>query len=184
MRILTCLSGSLLVLALTVTGCGGGGDAGENAKDTSPATPSGKPAAAGVDVCELLTPGGLEAAFGSPFGDGELTHQEDTGADVCAWTSTDAASEATFSITVLTQDRLAGAFKSNGSRVAELFEQTKLAYPNAKAVELGDEAFASAGEVQVLDRDTWYSLSFHRAGAGDGAVEGLKKLATQVIGRP
>ncbi|MEU7003588.1 hypothetical protein [Nonomuraea sp. NPDC046570] len=181
MRFLTGLSGSLLVFALTVTGCGGDG-AGKDAKDTPSASPGDKSADAGEDVCKLLTPGDLKATFGSPFGDGKLTHQEDTGADQCVWTSAGAASGATFSITVLSQDRLAGVFKSNGTSVTELFEQTKLAYPNAEAVDLGDEAFAAVSEVQVLDRDTWYSLSFH--GAGDGAVDGLKKLATQVVGRP
>ncbi|MFI6503944.1 hypothetical protein [Nonomuraea typhae] len=158
MRILTGLSGSLLVLALTLTGC------------------------ASKDACTLLAAGDLEAAFGRPFGDGKPTHQEDTGADQCAWTSTDAAPGVTFSITVLSQDRLAGAFKTSGMTLAELFEQSKLAYPNAEAVDLGDAAYAAVGEVQVLDGGAWYSLSVH--GAGDGAVGGLKELAERVAGRP
>ncbi|TDD91149.1 DUF3558 family protein [Actinomadura rubrisoli] len=185
MRILAGLSGSLLVLALAVTGCGddGGGDegGGEDAKGTPSASPGAKSADAGVDVCKLLTPRDLEASFGRPFGDGKPAHQEDSGADQCVWTSTGAASGATFSITVLSQGRLAGAFKSNGASVAELFKQTKLAYPNAKAVKLGDEAFASVSELQVLERDTWYSLSFH--GGGGNAVGGLKELARRVVGR-
>ncbi|TCO59611.1 hypothetical protein [Actinocrispum wychmicini] len=155
MRILIGLSA--LALALTVTGCGG------------------KSAEEGVGACKLLTPSDLEATFDSPFRDGKPTHQDDTGADQCVWTS----SGGTFSITVLSQDRLAGAFKSNGMKVADLFEQAKLAYPNAKAIDLGDKAFASVSEVQVLDRDTWYSLSFH----GAGTVEKLTELATRVVRR-
>ncbi|MEU5863254.1 DUF3558 family protein [Nonomuraea sp. NPDC047529] len=182
MRILAGVSGSLLVLALAVTGCGGDGD-GEEAKGAPSASPVGtsksRSADAGADACKLMTAGDLEAAFGGPFGDGKPAHQEDTGADQCVWTSAGAASGSTFSITVLHQDRLAGVFKSNGMSVADLFEQAKLAYPKAEAVDLGDKAFAAVGELQVLDHDTWYSLSFH----GAGSVGGLKKLAARVVGR-
>ncbi|MFI6603649.1 hypothetical protein ACIBHX_46090 [Nonomuraea sp. NPDC050536] len=178
MRILTGVSGSLLVLALAVTGCGGDGKEAKGASSASPVGTS-KSADAGADACKLVAAGDLEAAFGSPFGGGKPAHQEDTGADQCVWTSTGAAPGSTFSITVLRQDRLAGVFKSNGMSVADLFEQAKLAYPKAEAVDLGDKAFAAVGEVQVLDRDTWYSLSFH----GAGSVGGLKKLAARVVGR-
>jgi hypothetical protein len=170
MRILT----GLLVLALAVTGCG--------SDDPEPqgATYGDKAEGVKVDACKLLTPADLEAAFGSPFGDGELSHKE-SGADQCAWTSTDAAQAKTFSIAVLREDGLDETHKSAGQSLADVFKQTKAAYPNAEPVNLGDEAYAAVSEVQVLDADTWYSFTAY-LGAGIDPLGGLKKLATQVVG--
>lgn len=177
MRILAGLSGSLLVLALAATGCGS--DEPDKESDDPASAASGDPGAT-VDVCTLLTPADLEAKFGSQFDDGEVTHEEGTGADQCVWTSTATGSAETFSFTVLSQDGLAGELEASGMTVAELFERTKLAYPNAEPLELGDESYISVKEVQVLAGDTWYSLSFH--GTSGTAVDGLKELAAQVVG--
>lgn len=179
MRILTGLSGSLLALALVLTGCGSD-DSEKEPKDSSSASNGDKSEDVNVDACKLLAAADLEEQFGSPFGDGDLTHQEETGGDQCVWTSTEAGSAETFSIIVLRQDGLGGVLETSGMSLAELFEQTKLAYPNAEAIDLGDEAYISVHEVQVLDGDTWYSLSFH--GTSDTAVDGLKALAAQVAG--
>jgi hypothetical protein len=181
MRILTGLAGSLMVLALAVTGCGSDDADKEPNGGASPST-GDKSAGVIVDACKLLTPADLKEKFGSPFGGGELTHQEDSGADQCVWTSADDSPAKTFSATVLRQDGLDDAFGAGGLAIAQLFEQTKAAYPNAEAVDLGDEAYVAVTEVQVLDGGTWYSFSIH--GAGDGAVEGVKELAAQVVGRP
>lgn len=181
MRILTGLSGSMLVLALAVTGCGS--DSDKEPQGTSSSDPSGA-ATAGVitDACKLVTPGNLEATFGSPFGDGKLAHQTDSGADQCVWTSTGSAAEQTFSVIVLRQAGVDEAFGSGGLTVAQLFEQTKAAYPNAEPVELGDEAYASVTEVQVLANATWYSFSLYGGSDSDSALDGVKGLAAQVVG--
>jgi len=175
MRIRTGLPGALLVLALVLSGCGGNDSAG-----ATKATPSASAGGKSEGVCKLLTPAELEAKFGTAFGDGVPTHQE-TGADLCTWTSANASPAKTFSITVLRQDSLDGALKSSGQTVAELFEQTKAAYPKAVSVDLGDQAYASPSEVQVLDGDTWYSFSAF-LGTGSGAIDILKDLAARVVG--
>jgi len=175
MRIRTGLSGILLVLALGLTGCGGNDSAG-----ATKATPSASAAATSDGVCKLLTPADLEAKFGSAFGDGVSSHQE-TGADQCLWTTKDATPAKTFSITVLHQNNLDGALKSSGMDVAALFKQAKAAYPKAVSVDLGDEAYASPSEVQVLDGDTWYSFSAF-LGTGNAAADILQDLAARVVG--
>lgn len=177
MRILSGLSGSLLVLALAVTGC-----ANDDPGKESKAEPSAvKGEGATTDACKLLKPADLKAKFGSQFDDGVLTHQAETGGDQCTWTTTDGAAAKTFSVTVLNQAGLAGALKTTGMSVAELFDQAKLAYPKAKPVDLGDKAYSSVNELQVLDGDTWYSFSMY-LGASHGPADVLKELATQVVG--
>jgi len=175
MRIRTGLSGAFVVLALVLAGCGSG-DSDAAAKGAPSASKAGKSEGA----CALLTPAEVGAKFGSTFGDGVPTRQE-TGADVCVWTSTSGTPAKTFSITVLRQGNVEGALKSSGLQVPELFAQAKAAYPKAEKIDLGDAAYATAGEVQVLDGDTWYSFSAY-LGAGRTAVDGLKQLATQVVG--
>lgn len=177
MKTVAGLCGTLVVLTLVLGGCG---DSGEAAQGTPSATVADKSSAATVDVCKLLTPGGLEQQFGISFGDGVPAHQEETGSDQCVWTSSGGSPATTFSVTVLRQDGLRGDLKSSGMTLAQLFEQTKGAYPKAKAIDLGDQAYIAAREVQVLAGDTWYSFSFH--GPDDTGVDGLKALAAQVVG--
>jgi len=179
MRFLAGLSASLLLVALAVTGCGDDGSDDES-KDTSSASSGDQAEGVTVDACALLTPADVETAFGSPFDDGELSHQE-TGADQCVWKSTDASEEMTFSVAVVRQDGLDSSLESSGQTVAELFEQTKAAYPNAEALNLGDEAYAAVSEVQVLDSDTWYSLTAY-LGAGVDPLDELKQLAALAVG--
>ncbi|MEV0800419.1 hypothetical protein AB0I34_22185 [Kribbella sp. NPDC050281] len=175
MRTVAGVSGSLLVLVLALSGCG---NSGEAAKGTPSATIENTSGAA--DACQLLTPGGLEQQFGIAFGAGAATHQEETGSDQCVWTSSGGTPATTFSLTVLRQDGLRGDLKSSGMTLAQLFEQTKGAYPKAKVIDLGDQAYIAAREVQVLAGDTWYSFSFH--GPDDTGVDGLKAVAAQVVG--
>lgn len=160
MRMLTGLP--LLVLALAVTGCGDDGE-----KESA-------------GVCALVPGAEMEKAFGSPFGQGKLTHEDSTGADQCSWTSSGSASK-TFAVTVLRQDGLEGDFAAGGRTVAQLFEQAKAAYPNAKPLQLGDESYAAVSEVQVLDGDTWYSFTAY-LGAGADPIDALTTLAARVVG--
>ncbi|TCC65850.1 hypothetical protein E0H73_02660 [Kribbella pittospori] len=175
MRTVAAVTGSLLVLVLALSGCG-------NSDETAKGTPSAnvEDKSAGAAACKLLTPGGLEQQFGVSFGDGVPSHQEETGSDQCVWTSSGGVSTTTFSLTVLRQDGLRGDLKSSGMTLAQLFQQTKGAYPKAKAIDLGDQAYIAAREVQVLAGDTWYSFSFH--GPDDTGVDGLKAVAAQVVG--
>lgn len=177
MRTVAAVPGSLLVLGLALSGCGNSDEAANSTPSAPVANTSG---AATVDACKLLTPGGLEQRFGVSFGAGALTHQEETGSDQCVWTSSGGASTTTFSLTVLRQDGLRGDLKSSGMTLAQLFEQTKGAYPKAKPIDLGDQAYIAAREVQVLAGDTWYSFSFH--GPDGTGVDGLKAVAAQVVG--
>lgn len=180
MRFIAGLSGSLLVLALAVTGCGSG-DPDKKSKDASSGSSGDKAEGVTVDACALLTPADLETTFGGPFDDGELTHQEETGADQCHWTSADGPEEMTFSIAVVSRAGLGGDLESSGMTVAELFEQAKTAYPNAVAMDLGDQSYAAVSEVQVLDGDRWYSFTAY-LGAGADPLDGLKELAAHVVG--
>lgn len=184
MRIRTGVSGSLLVLALAIAGCGGD-EPDQESKDTSSApsdAPSDDPAeGATVDACTLVTSADLEETFDSSFDGGELTHHAETGADQCLWTTTDTASPETFAVTVLREDGLDGTLETSGMSLAELFEQAKSAYPNAEAVDLGDAAYAAVSEVQVLDGDTWYSFTAY-LGAGGEPLDELEELAAQVVG--
>lgn len=175
MRIVTGLSGSLFVLALALTGCGSDSDKESN---DSPSTSSG---AEPLDTCTLLTAADLQKVFASPFDDGELTHQEQTGGDQCVWTNKDAPPVKTFSITVLRQDALGGAFKSAGVKVSELHQQGKDLMPDAEEIDLGDDAYLAGTTLAVLDGDTQYSFSTF-LGTSDEALAGLKALAAQVVG--
>jgi hypothetical protein len=182
MRITTGITGSFFVLALALTGCGGDGDdkkttGSSSTKDDNSDASSSEP----LDVCKLITTADLQKQFGSPFDEGELTHQEQTGGDQCVWTNSDAPPVKTFSITVLRQDALGGAIKKSGLSVEELFDQTKAAYPDAQDYDLGDKAFISGSEIQVLEGETSYSFSTF-LGTSDTAITGLKALAAQVVG--
>jgi hypothetical protein len=188
MRIRTCLLGALLVLGLAVSGCGGD-DSDKSSKSTS-ATGSSNDSSKdsgddssseSLDVCGMLTPADLQGAFGSPFEQGELTHQEQTGGDQCVWTNTDAPPVKTFSLTVLRQDSLDGAIKASGLSVEELHEQTKAVYPDAEPIDLGDDAYLAKTELAVLDGETLYSFSTF-LGTSDEAIAGMKTLAAKVVG--
>ena len=182
MRITTGISGTLFVLALALTGCGGGDDdkkstGSSSSKDDNDGTSSSEP----LDVCKLITTADLEQQFGSPFDEGELTHQEQTGGDQCVWTNSDAPPVKTFSITVLRQDSLEGAIKKSGLTVEQLFDQTRAAFEDAEDYDLGDKAFIAGSEIQVLEGETSYSFSTF-LGTSDTALTGLKALAAQVVG--
>lgn len=185
MRIASGVSATLAVAALLLSGCGSDDDkSADGAPSSGPAAEesnSSGAAAGPLDACTLLTPADLKQAFGSPFNEGDLTHQDQTGGDQCVWTNEDAPPVKTFSITVLRQGSLEGAIKSSGLSVSELHAQTKAVYPDAVPIDLGDDAYLAETELAVLKGDTLYTFSTF-LGTSDTAISGLKALAAQVVG--
>jgi hypothetical protein len=191
MKIRTGLLGALLVLGLVVTGCGGD-DSDKKSDSTSTTEPSdsadsgddsGDDASSSgpLDVCGLLTTADLQREFGSPFGEGELTHQDETGADQCVWTNTDVPPVKTFSLTVLRQGALGGSFKAADVKVEKLHADSKAAFPDAEELDLGDDSYISGTTLAVLKGDTEYTFNTV-FGTSATAIEGMKKLAAQVVG--
>jgi hypothetical protein len=133
-----------------------------------------------LDVCALLTPADLEAAFGGVWEAGSLTHQEQTGADQCVWGNVDVPPVKTFSIVIYREGHLNPAWEDNGLTVASLFEQTKEVYEVEEELELGDEAYRAGSTIAVLDGDVSYSFDTF-LGTSDEALAGLRKLAEQVV---
>jgi hypothetical protein len=183
MRITTGLTGVLVALA-AVSGCGGSGTtAGTVARTTSaPAPASSSPSPTGpLDVCGLLAPGDLQQAFGSPFGPGVGTHQDQTGADQCVWTNADGPPVKTFSVTVLRQGAIAGALKDSGMGVKELHASARAALGTVEKVNLGDDAYLAGTTLAVLKGDTEYTFST-AFGTSHRAVSGMEALAAKVLG--
>lgn len=186
MRITTGLTGALLVLALAASGCGGSGTKAQGSTGSgkpSPARTSSPTAQATgpLDVCALLTPADLQRAFAAAFDAGAPSHQDQTGADQCVWTGTDAPPVRTFSVTVLRQGSIAGALKDSGMGVQELHASAKAALGNVEKVDLGDDAYLSGTTLAVLKGDTEYTFST-AFGTGAQAVSGMKELAAKVVG--
>lgn len=187
MRITTGLPGALLVLGLAVSGCGGGSDpqAGRSASATPTprsSSASASPSITGpLDVCGLLTPADLQQAFASPFDAGAPSHQDQTGADQCVWTSTDGPPVKTFSVTVLRQGAIAGALEDSGMGVKELHASARAALGDVQQVDLGDDAYLSGTTLAVLRGDTEYTFST-AFGTSRTAVSGMERLAAKVVG--
>lgn len=195
MRLSTAISAPLLVLALALAGCGGDdSDDDDSTADDAPSSQAPddetdepdveEPEDEGpdqVDACALISPADLEAAFGSPFDEGEFTHQEQTGGDQCVWTNTDVPPVKVFSITVLREGHLSDAFEDSGVSVPKLHEDTKALSPEAEDVDLGDDAYIFGTTLNVLAGDTSYSFTTSN-GDSPEAIEGMKTLAAQVVG--
>lgn len=188
MRIVTGISGSLLVLTFALTGCGSddsdkkSNDATAQSSDSESEKDSDSSSSEPLDACGLLTPADLEKAFGAAFDVGEPTHQEQTGGDQCVWTDADDAPPVkTFSITVYREGALGGALEASGISVEELHEQNKEAFAPVEEIDLGDDAYLAKTELAVLDGDTLYSFSTF-LGTSAEAIAGMKTLATQVVG--
>ena len=186
MRISSVISGSTLVLLLALAGCGGddsgGGSDGGDSSDKEQSSDSGDSGSGEkVDVCGLLSASDLEAAFGSPFDDGEATHLEQTGGDQCVWGNTDAPPVKVFSLTVMREGELSDMFEEAGVTVESLHDETRAAMPDAEDIDLGDDAYLSGSTLAVLDGDTSYSFST-TTGTSAEAIEGMKSLAEQVVG--
>jgi hypothetical protein len=193
MRLTSAVSGAFLVMVLALSGCGGDDDSdggsddtsGSEAGDSGDSGDSGSDVGDGgdeaLDVCGLLTADDLEEVFGSPFDDGEATHQEQTGGDQCVWSNTDPPPVKIFSITVLREGHLSETFEDGGVTVKGLFEDTKALMTDVEDIDLGDDAYLAGSELAVLDGDTSYSFSTV-LGTSPEAIAGLKTLAEQVVG--
>jgi hypothetical protein len=198
MRITSAISAPLLVLTLALAGCGGddsdddSNDADDNTSvsesdETEPGDDSEEPDSGDggdeqVDVCALITTADLEEAFGSPFAEGEFTHQEQTGGDQCVWSNTDAPPVKVFSVTVIRDGHLSEGFEGAGVTAESLHEDTKELTPNTEAVDgLGDYAFLAGTQLAVLDGGSYWTFST-TTGDSPEAIAGMKSLAEQIIG--
>ena len=186
MRITTGLAGGLVVLALATSGCGGAGTKAQGAAGSEKPSPSrtSSPTAGAtgsLDVCGLLTPADLQRAFAAAFDAGVPSHQDQTGADQCVWTTTDAPPVRTFTVTVLRQASIAGALKDSGMGVKELHASARAALGTVENIDLGDDAYLSGTTLAVLKGDAEYTFST-ALGAGAQAVGGMKQLAAKVVG--
>jgi hypothetical protein len=174
-------------LALPSTTPATAGEAAASAETTTPAAaaPSetkaaatDSPAASGdvSDPCTLLTLDDLEGAFGSRFGPGEFSHQEEVGTYRCMWGGAEGMTVRVFGIAVTVEDELPTAFDD----VADYFEQTKTFADVDEELELGDDAYRAGSSLVVLDGDLSYEFSTF-TGTSDDAIAGLRTLAEQVI---
>jgi hypothetical protein len=197
MRLTSAISTPLLVLTLALAGCGGddSGDDDSTADDApssqapddetdAPDEPD-EPEDDGpeqVDVCELITTADLEAAFGSPFDEGEFTHQEQTGGDQCVWGNTDAPPVKIFSVTVIRDGHLSEGFEAAGVTAKSLHEDTKALTPDTEAVDgLGDDAYLAGTQLAVLDGGSYWTFST-TTGTSPEALAGMKSLAEKILG--
>ena len=187
MRITTALSGLLLALGLALTGCGGddpddtnASDDGSSQDDSSEGDEPDADDAEEVDVCALVSTADLESLFGSPFDEGEATHHEQTGGDQCVWSNTDAPPVKVISIALQRDGHFPEGFGGGDYTVQQLHEETKEYATDIEELDLGDDAYLSGSQVAVLDGDSSWSISV--TGTSPEAIEGLKKLAEQVVG--
>jgi len=171
MRITTALSGSLLVLTLALAGCGDDHSGADDAlEDDGPA-----------DVCALITTADLEEAFGAPFDEGELSHEDETGGDQCVWGIADAVPGRGLSIVLLRDGHLSAAFAEGGDTVKDLYEDSKESSTDAEEVDLGDDAYLSGTELAVLDGENYWRFNTSTATSPD-AIDGMTSLAEKVVG--
>jgi hypothetical protein len=196
MRLTSAISAPLLVLTLALAGCGGddSGDDDSTADDApssqapddetdapdEPDEPDDGPEQ--VEVCELITTADLEEAFGSPFDEGEFTHQEQTGGDQCVWGNTDAPPVKVFSVTVLRDGHLSEGFEGAGVTAESLHEDTKALTPDTEPVDgLGDDAYLAGTQLAVLDGGSYWTFST-TTGDSPEAIAGMKSLAEKILG--
>jgi hypothetical protein len=175
----------LLTAVLVLTGCGGDDpEPSDKGADTSGSDDSGDSGDSGddqFDACGLLEPADLEAAFGSPFEDGEAVHLDQTGGDQCLWVNTDPPPIKQFSVVVMRDGHLSEAFEDAGVTVESLFEDTKAYMDAPEDVDLGDSAYLAGSTLAVLDGDTSYEFSTV-LGTSPEAIAGLRTLAEKALG--
>ena len=197
MRLSTAISAPLLVLTLALAGCGGDdSEDGDSTADDAPSSqapddetdePEGseEPDDEGpeqVDVCGLITTADLEEAFGSPFDEGEFTHQDQTGGDQCVWSNSDAPPVKIFSVTVIRDGHLSEGFEAAGVTAESLHEDTKALTPGAEAVEgLGDDAYLAGTQLAVFDGGSYWTFSTTTGDSAE-AIAGMQSLAQKIIG--
>jgi hypothetical protein len=186
----TCLT------ALGLVACGGGGGGGDDRAAEPPAAETAAPPAAEttasptsasplgadgpVDVCALITPADLSAAFGRTWDAGELTHHDEMGGDQCIWKVTDPMSVGMVSLAVQRDSALPDQVHENGMDVEYLFDETRRSmYADGVDLALGDRAYTSGTNVHVLYDDAWFDFMTLENKPED--IAALQSLATSTI---
>jgi hypothetical protein len=204
MTFATCLT----ALGLAACGGGGGGDgrAAESPAAEAAASPTSQPEAdradgraadspavraaaspaspldadGAVDVCALITPADLSAAFGETFDAGELTHHEGMGGDQCIWNLADPTSVGMVSLTVQRDSDLPAEVHDSGIDAERLFDEARrLMHADGVDMALGDKAYTSGSEVHVLYDDAVFD--FMTLGDTPEDIAALQSLATSTI---
>jgi hypothetical protein len=190
-RGVTTFATCLTALGLAACGGGGGGDgraaesptAETSAAETaaSPAPPASPLEADGpVEVCALITPADLSAAYGQPFDAGELTHHDEMGSDQCIWKAADPTSVEMVSLTVQRDSALPDHVHDNGIDVERLFDETRDSmYADGVDLALGDRAYTSGSTVHVLYDDAMFD--FMTQGDTPEDIAAVQSLATSTI---
>jgi hypothetical protein len=189
MTFATCLT----AIGLAACGGGGGGDgraaefpaaetaappAAETAASPTSASPLG--ADGPVDVCALITPADLSAAFGQTFDAGTLTHHDEMGGDQCIWKAADPMSAAMVSLAIQRDSALPDEVHDNGINAERLFDETRRSmYADGVDLALGDRAYTSGSEVHVLYDDAIFD--FRTLGNTPEDIAALQSLATSTI---
>jgi hypothetical protein len=175
----TCLT----AIGLAACGGGGGGDgrAAESPAEETAASPASPLDADGaVDVCALITPADLSAAFGQTFDAGTLTHHDEMGGDQCIWKAADPMSAAMVSLAIQRDSALPDEVHDNGINAERLFDETRRSmYADGVDLALGDKAYTSGSTVHVFSDDTIFD--FMTLGDTPEDIAALRSLATSTI---
>jgi Protein of unknown function (DUF3558) len=180
----------LTVVGLAACGSAGGGDdpATQSPAADTAATPPESPeppespldADGAVDVCALITPADLSAAFGRTFDAGTLTHHDEIGGDQCIWNVADPNSVGMVSLTVQRDSDLPDELHDNGINVQQMFDEARRSiYTDGVDFLLGDAAYTSGSTVHVLYDDAMFD--FMTLGNTPEDIAALQSLATATI---
>jgi hypothetical protein len=171
--------------AIGLAACGGGGGGDGRAAESPAAEAAASPASplkadGAVDVCALITPADLSAAFGQTFDAGTLTHHDEMGGDQCIWKVADPMSVGMVSLTVQRDSALPDEVHDNGIDAERLFDETRRSmYADAVDLALGDRAYTSGPTVHVLYDDAIFD--FMTLGDTPEDIAALRSLATSTI---
>ncbi len=124
-----------------------------------------------VDPCKVLTSADAEAAAGAPVEAASLRQQgEPLGLTICDYASPTSSSIDGVLLSVVQTQGMAQQLRDRGYDARKLFDDTKAIYPDRQAVAgVGDEAFIHGQDVDVVQGNTQFSLSF---GIGTDNVQG------------
>jgi hypothetical protein len=176
--------------------CGAGGGGAGRAPELGAAAPAVSPEPTGaaespssatpleadgaVDVCALIKPADLSAAFGQTFDAGTLTHHDEMGGDQCIWKAADPMSAGMVSVTVQRDSALPDEVHDNGMDAERLFDETRRSmYADGVDLALGDRAYTSGSTIHVLYDDAIFD--FMTLGDTPEDIAALQSLATSTI---
>jgi hypothetical protein len=153
---------NLTVLAAITAGlvaaCGGSNDAGGGGDAPSAATKAvAKHDSEPLDVCALVDRADLDRLFEDTFGEGELVHLEQTGGDQCIWNNGEKLPIKQFSVSIWREEARSENFAGGDVTAAKLWKVQKEYADAPEALDLGDDAYLSGTNLEVLDGKTWTS---------------------------